>query len=79
MDMAIFKKKKGGKKKNIISALRQLFWSWRQSSHSLGILLEIRLYLMQKAFTKLGFTSFDIDGKRWFLYSNLANSCASLF
>lgn len=39
------------KRKNITSALRQLFWGWRQSSHSLGILLEIRLYLMQKAFT----------------------------
>lgn len=24
-------------------------------------------------------TSFDIDGKSWFLYSNLANSCVSLF
>lgn len=28
---------------------------------------------------KLDFTSFDIDGKSWFLYSNLANSCVSLF
>lgn len=28
---------------------------------------------------KLDFTSFDLDGKSWFLYSNLANSCASLF
>lgn len=28
---------------------------------------------------KLDFASFDIDGKSWFLYSNLANSCVSLF
>lgn len=28
---------------------------------------------------KLDFTSFDLDGKSWCLYSNLANSCVSLF